>query len=113
MKQDFTQPFIKNRHSHAYILAEDSATGKFLLFRSADEDKENDGYYSEESYSVPDYYFDEPSGIARVVVKSLDSYGLVVSTIRELIRVTRVEYSFVNETPELYRMKYVFMSLSI
>lgn len=99
MKKDFSQPFTDAHATIVHILAEDTSSGQFLTVRFSDEDKGNDGVYSEEFWSLPQLELKTEDDLAQHLTKVLSSYGFVVNQFREISRVNHSLYSFVDDAP--------------
>lgn len=98
MKRDFTQQFIKAEATKVYILAEHEASGKFLVFRSFDDDR-NDDYYSEDFYYLPSLDLFVQDNLTLRLAEYLYAQKLALNSYREIASETDVRFSFLDNTP--------------
>lgn len=94
MKKDFSQPFTKN-HSLIFLIIQESVSGQFVLFTSQDS---IDEYGKDDAYETLKLTLENEDSLALHVTKYLIQQGFALNTLRELVRETRVGFSFDGDT---------------
>lgn len=90
MKKDFTQDFVPDPESTAYLIVRSGS--KYMLLHSTHE-------HEEDFYSTPSFKFSHGTSLTLAVVKHIDTYSLSIESLRTLILEERLSYSFADDTP--------------
>src|SRR5438477_495383 len=95
MLRDFSQPFTIGP-AEAFLLVEDSVSGKFIALESAEDTKELGEGHAHRTFRLN---IDPRKDFATQIAKFLHRQGSSLISLRELTRETNVAFSFMDATP--------------